>query len=51
MSDVSPELSVQHGREAVEFYKSALAAHEIYRVGGTEQAEEVVAQIGKPLGL
>src|SRR2546430_109774 len=42
---VSPELSVRRGREAVEFYKAALGAVEIYRVGGTEQNEDVVAQL------
>jgi PhnB protein len=44
-STVSPELSVRRGREAIEFYKSAFAAVEIYRVGGTDADEEVVAQL------
>jgi len=44
-SSVSPELSVRRGREAIEFYKSAFGAVEIYRVGGTEEDEEVVAQL------
>jgi PhnB protein len=42
---VSPELSVRRGREAVEFYKSAFGATELYRVGGVDGHEEVVAQL------
>jgi PhnB protein len=42
---VSPELSVRRGREAVEFYKAAFGAREIYRVGGTDAHQEVVAQL------
>jgi PhnB protein len=42
---VSPELSVRRGREAIEFYKAALGAVEIYRVGGTAENEDVVAQL------
>ena len=45
MSDVSPELSVRRGREAVEFYKAAFGAEEIYRVGGTDEHQEVVSQL------
>jgi PhnB protein len=44
-TSVSPELSVRRGREAVEFYKAAFGAVEIYRVGGTEQHEPVVSQL------
>jgi PhnB protein len=44
-SSVSPELSVRRGREAIEFYESAFGAVVIYRVGGTEEHEEVVAQL------
>jgi len=44
-ASVSPELSVRRGREAVEFYKAAFGAVEIYRVGGTEENEDVVAQL------
>ena len=44
-TSVSPELSVRRGREALEFYKAAFGAVEIYRVGGTEEHEEVVAQL------
>ncbi len=42
---VSPELSVRRGLEALEFYKSAFGAVEIYRVGGTKGNEDVVAQL------
>jgi PhnB protein len=42
---VSAELSVRRGREALEFYKAAFGAVEIYRVGGTEENEDVVAQL------
>ncbi len=44
-SSISPELSVRRGREAIEFYKSAFGAVEIYRVGGTGEHAEVVAQL------
>jgi PhnB protein len=44
MSDVSPQLSVRRGQEAVEFYKSAFGAQEIYRVGGTDENPSVVSQ-------
>ena len=44
-SSVSAELSVRRGREAVEFYKAAFDAVEVYRVGGTEHHQEVVAQL------
>jgi PhnB protein len=36
---------VRRGRDAVEFYKAAFGAVEIYRVGGTEEHEDVVAQL------
>jgi hypothetical protein len=42
---IVPELSVRHGREAVEFYKAAFGASEVYRVGGTDDAPSVVAQL------
>lgn len=44
-TSVLPQLSVRRGREAIEFYKAALGAVEVYRVGGTDEAEEVVAQL------
>jgi len=42
---ILPQLSVRRGRAAVEFYKAAFGAVEDYRVGGTEQHEELVAQL------
>lgn len=45
MTDIWPQLSVRRGRPAVEFYKAAFGAVEDYRVGGTEDQEEVVAQL------
>jgi PhnB protein len=42
---ISPELSVRRGREAVDFYRAAFGAIEIYRVGGTDAHEAVVAQL------
>jgi PhnB protein len=45
MKDVSPELSVRRGQEAVEFYEQAFGAEEIYRVGGNEANPAVVSQL------
>jgi PhnB protein len=42
---VSAQLSVRRGRAAIEFYKAAFGADELYRVGGTDEHEEVVAQL------
>jgi PhnB protein len=42
---ISPELAVRRGREAVGFYAAAFGAVEIYRVGGTDEYESVVAQL------
>ena len=42
---IQPELSVRRGRAAVEFYKSAFGADEVYRVGGTDEHEAVVSQL------
>jgi PhnB protein len=42
---VSPQLSVRRGREAIEFYAAAFGAVEIYRVGGSEENPDVVAQL------
>jgi PhnB protein len=36
---------VRRGRAAVEFYKAAFGAVEVYRVGGTGHNEDVVAQL------
>jgi len=40
-----PQLSVRHGRAAVDFYKAAFGAVEDYRLGGTDDDEDVVAQL------
>jgi PhnB protein len=42
---VVPQLSVRRGREAVEFYKRAFDAVEVYRVGGTDDHPDVVSQL------
>ena len=42
---VVAQLSVRRGREAVEFYKAAFGAEEVYRVGGDAQNESVVSQL------
>jgi PhnB protein len=42
---IQPELSVRGGRAAVEFYKTAFGAVEVYRVGGTDEHEAVVSQL------
>ena len=43
--NVQVQLSVRDGRAAVEFYKTAFGAVEVYRFGGTDELEEVVAQL------
>ena len=43
--NVQAQLSVRNGRAAVDFYKAAFAAVEVYRFGGTDDLEEVVAQL------
>jgi PhnB protein len=45
VTSLAAQLSVRNGREAVEFYKAAFDAEEIYRVGGTDEHEEVVSQL------
>lgn len=42
---IVPELAVRRGRVAIEFYKSAFGAIELYRVGGTDDNPDVVAQL------
>lgn len=42
---IFPLLSVRRGREAVEFYKQAFGAVEVYRVNGTDENPEVVSQL------
>jgi PhnB protein len=43
---IQNQLSVRDGRAAVEFYKAAFGAVEMYRFGGTDDLDEVVAQLG-----
>jgi PhnB protein len=43
--NVQSQLSVRNGRAAVAFYKAAFGAVEVYRFGGTDDLEEVVAQL------
>ena len=43
--DVQAQLSVRNGRAAVEFYKAAFGAVEVFRFGGTDELEEMVAQL------
>ena len=43
MPAIEPQLSVRRGRAAVDFYKDAFGAAELYRVGGTDEDEAVVA--------
>jgi PhnB protein len=47
MGDASivAQLSVRRGRAAVEFYKAAFGAIEVYRVGGTDDNPAVVSQL------
>jgi PhnB protein len=40
-----PQLSVRRGTAAVEFYRAAFGAIEVYRVGGDAANEAVVAQL------
>jgi PhnB protein len=42
---LSPELSVRGGRAAIDFYIAAFDARVLYKVGGTEQNPEVVAEL------
>jgi PhnB protein len=47
MGDASivAQLSVRRGRAAIEFYKAAFGAIEVYRVGGTDDNPAVVSQL------
>jgi PhnB protein len=45
VTSILPQLAVRRGRAAVEFYKAALGAVEVYRVGGTDEDPEVVSQL------
>jgi PhnB protein len=43
--NLQAQLSVRNGRAAVDFYGTAFGAVEVYRFGGTDELEEVVAQL------
>jgi PhnB protein len=45
MPSVAAQLSVRRGRAAVAFYEEAFGAVEVFRFGGTDENEEVVAQL------
>jgi PhnB protein len=45
MSVAQAQLSVRDGRAAIDFYVAAFGAVEDYRVGGSEQHPDVVAQL------
>ncbi|HTX01387.1 MAG TPA: VOC family protein [Acidimicrobiales bacterium] len=42
---VEVQLSVRHGRQAVAFYEAAFGAETCFRLGGSDELEEVVAQL------
>src|SRR3954449_3174024 len=42
---VLAQLSVRRGRAAIAFYERAFGARVVYRVGGTDENESVVAQL------
>src|SRR5213080_2728632 len=42
-TSISPMLSVRHGAKAIEFYKQAFGAEELFRIG--EEGKGVVAQM------
>lgn len=44
-TSISPQLAVRRGRAAIAFYAAAFGAVVDYRVGGTDEHEEVVAQL------
>ncbi len=48
---IEAQLSVRHGRAAVEFYKAAFGATELYRFGGDDANEEVVSQLAVGDGI
>jgi PhnB protein len=43
--NVVAQLSVRRGRAAIAFYEAAFGARVVYRVGGTDDFPEVVAQL------
>ena len=49
--NVQAQLSVRGGRAAVEFYQAVFGAVEVFRFGGTDGHDEVVAQLAVGNGL
>jgi PhnB protein len=45
MTRILAQLAVRRGRAAIDFYKAAFGAVEDYRVGGTDDFPDVVAQL------
>ena len=45
MPRLEVQLSVRHGREAVAFYEAAFGARTLFRLGGTDELPELVAQL------
>jgi len=45
MPALEPQLFVRRGRAAVDFYVAAFGASELYRVGGSDEHEPIVAQL------
>jgi len=45
LGTVQAQLSVRNGRAAVDFYRSAFGATELFRFGGTDGHDEIVAQL------
>ena len=45
MTRLMPQLSVRRGRAAIDFYVAAFGAVEVYRVGGTDEHPDVVAEL------
>jgi PhnB protein len=43
--NVQVQLSVRDGRAAIEFYVAAFGAAEVFRFGGTDENDDVVAQL------
>jgi len=46
LTGVTAQLAVRGGRAAVAFYEAAFGAVELYRVGGTDEHDALVAQLG-----
>jgi PhnB protein len=44
MSSIAPWLSVRKSQQAVEFYKAAFGAREVYRLGGADD-QDIVARL------